>query len=163
MRCLAVWHALPAASRRAYAWEEVSVPITRALQRRRNRVLRALTRHTGGIVPGVFRRFDWYVGVQNMFAEERYRPGLYSDAIDVYTVRGRFATPTLGWQRWVTGSVRVHELDGELRKHRALLDQPMVSELARLLTRAMADASGARAVHLPVANVPTSAEPALGR
>ena len=163
LRHLAVWHALPAASRRAYAWEEVSVPVTRALQRRRNRVLRALTRRTGGIVPGVFRRFDWYVGVQNMFAEERYRPGLYSDAIDVYTVRGRFATPTLGWQRWVTGAVRVHELEGELRKHRALLDQPMVLELARLLTRAMANASVARAAHLPVANVPTSAEPALGR
>ena len=97
----------------------------------------------GGPVPVIFRRFRWYFLVNNHLAKQRYRPVKYSGSIFVFTIKGRYRSPELGWTNWVTGGVTATEITGDFRSHRDLMDQPMVSSLAEALQPRLIDGDDA--------------------
>jgi thioesterase domain-containing protein len=97
----------------------------------RNRALLKYTRRFGGPVPRVFRRFAWYFLVNNHLAKVNYHPSSpFLGALHVFTIKGRYAEPRLGWSQWVNGDVQTIEISGEFLSHRDLMDEPMVSLVA---------------------------------
>ena len=101
----------------------------------RIRILRAYTARSGGPLPPVLRRFPWYFPINSLLAKQRYRPTTYSGTITVFTIKDRYSEPTLGWDRWVTGGVTAHEIPGELRRHRDLMKEPMITIVADAIRR----------------------------
>ncbi|MGH7560844.1 MAG: hypothetical protein ACRENB_07475 [Gemmatimonadales bacterium] len=91
--------------------------------------LRIYTRRTGRPIPRWLRRYPWYFPVTHMFAKERYRPVRYPGEVTVFTLKGRFPDPTLGWTRWAE-TVSVIEVEGTFRQHRDLMGEPIVSAWA---------------------------------
>ena len=101
---------------------------------RRNQFLRAYMQRRGGPVPRLFKKFASYIQVNNHMAKTSYVPTLRIPGdVHVFTVKGRYPQPSLGWERYVKGNVLVEEIPGELNAHRDLMDPPMVGDLARRL------------------------------
>jgi len=63
---------------------------------------------------------------------------MFPGDILVYTVKGRYPQPSLGWERYTQREVRLREIAGDLRAHRDLMHEPMVEMLARDLEYALA-------------------------
>lgn len=110
---------------------------SRAITNVKNARNRALLRYRrwrgGGPVPVIFRHLRSYFHVNNHLALVTYRPEIYAGAMHVFMAHGRYADVRLGWDRWIDGPVITHEIAGELRRHRDLLAEPMVSLVAREL------------------------------
>jgi FkbH-like protein len=123
----------------------VPVPLKQRLRGWRQRtyrlkVLGAWTWLTGRALPRRHQRESWYIGVQNLLAERRYRVRPYDGPMHVYTMQGRYATPSLGWEQVVRGPLVVQEVPGEIIHHRALMDPPVVSTLAARIAPSLAAA-----------------------
>lgn len=88
-------------------------------------------RKSGRPVPEALR--DLYFHALHARAEGRYRPAPYAGRMVVFTTRGLFPDPRLGWDRVVRGGVETHEIDYEQRGHRDILSGDAVEAVAKTL------------------------------
>lgn len=116
-----------------YLFGERIDSLRRWFGKRRGVLLWSIQKKSGDGVPLIFRRTGWYFALNNGFAERRYRPATYPGRMTVFTIKGRFLEPELGWERWAQGGVTAIPISGEFRKHRDLMAQPMVERIAEEL------------------------------
>ena len=126
--------------------------VRRRLDKWRNRLLLRYTNRRGSPVPLVFRRASWYFTVNHLLAKVRYTPReTFAGRMHVFTIKGRYADPTIGWSRWCAGGALAHEIAGEFRLHRDLMRPPMVNRVAELLAPALDGTQVSHGAHVELA------------